>query len=131
MDKHFKLRIKEGVEVDLTLNQAFSYRFAQFLEVEDATAQNITAALVEKLQSDSLNTIKYLISAGIYGHEFVSNDNYVSRYKPSDIGRMLLEMEASESERLVNTVFKELGYDLKAKAEITEEVEEDDIEKKS
>lgn len=130
MDKYFSLKIKDDVEVKLVLNQAFSYKFAQFLEVKDATAENIAAAMVDKLQVDSLNTIKYLISAGIYGHEFVNNDSFTSKIKPSDIGRYLLEMETSESERLVNTVFKELGYDLKAEAQLVEDSEGDAVKKK-
>lgn len=130
MDKYFSLKIKDDVEVKLVLNQAFSYKFAQFLEVKDATAENIAAAMVDKLQVDSLNTIKYLISAGMYGYEFVNNDSFTSKIKPSDIGRYLLEMETSESERLVNTVFKELGYDLKAEAQIVEDNESDVVKKK-
>lgn len=123
MDKHFKLTIKEktaeneAVEVDLCLNAAFSYKFAQFLDISDPTPANIGVVLVRKLQEDALNTVKYLISAGIYGHEFVSNDSYTSKYKPSDIGRMILELSNDESTRLVNAVFKELGFDLKAEVQ--------------
>lgn len=131
MEKHFSLQIKEGTEVKLALNQAFSYKFAQFLGVTDATAENIAAAFVNSLQTDSLNTIKYLISAGIYGHEFVSNDAYTSKFKPSDIGKFLLDLETAESERLVNAVFNELGYNLKAEAQnIVEEEEGADVKKK-
>ena len=131
MDKYFSLKIKDDVEVKLVLNQAFSYKFAQFLEVKDATAENIAAAFVNSLQTDSLNTIKYLISAGIYGHEFVSNDAYTSKFKPSDIGKFLLELETAESERLVNAVFNELGYNLKAEAQnVVEEEQGADVKKK-
>lgn len=128
MDKYFKLKIKEE-EINLNLNAAFSYKFAQFLGVDDPTADKIGAALVLKLQEDALNTIKYLISAGIYGHEFVSNDSYTSKYKPSDIGRMILELDAQESNRLVNAVFKELGLDLKS--EVQEEPSKEDKKKAS
>lgn len=120
MDKYFKLNIGSE-EIDLNLNGAFSYKFAQYLEVKDATASNIGVALMDKLREDSLGTVKYLISAGIYGHEFVSNDSYQSKYKPSDIGRMLLEMDNDESERLINAVFSALGFDLKAEAVIEDD----------
>lgn len=113
MDKHFKLNIN-GQEIDLIFNGAFSYKFALFLGVSDPTAANIGEALLKNLQEDSLGTLKYLISAGIYGHEFVNNDSYQSKYKPSEIGKMLLEMDNDESARLVNAVFKAFGFDLKA-----------------
>lgn len=122
MEKFFKLNIK-GQEVDLIFNGAFSYKFAQYLGVLDPTASNIGKALLDSLQEDSLGTLKYLISAGIYGHEFVNNDSYKSKYRPSDIGKLLLEMDNEESERLVNAVFKAFGFDLKA------EVDESDKKK--
>lgn len=116
MDKYHKLNIK-GKEIDLIFNGAFSYKFAQYLGVKDPTAANIGEALLKNLAEDALGTLKYLISAGIYGHEFVNNDGYQSKYKPSDIGKMLLEMDNEESEKLVNAVFKAFGFDLKAEVD--------------
>lgn len=113
MEKRIKLTVGDEA-VNLELNQAFGFKLAQYLGVDDPTVNNIVKVMSSKLQTDGLLTLKFIVSAGIYGHEFVHSDSMESKYTPSYIGKLLMQMSDQEAAELVNQVYENFGMNLKA-----------------
>lgn len=113
MDKNLVINIGEK-KLNLEFNQASGYKLAQYLGVKDATVKNLASGMNEMLQKDGLKGVKFLVSAGVYGYDFVHSDSVESNLSPSEIGRLLLEMDDTEATKLIDSFYENLGLNLKA-----------------
>lgn len=116
MEKSFSFTVKDEV-VNIEFNQACGYKLAQYLGVKDPTVQNLATAMKDMLQTDGMLGLKFLISAGIYGYEFVHSDSMVSKFTPGYVGGLLMDMDDNEATKLVESFYENLGLNLKVEAE--------------